>query len=98
MDYEEQGPALARRFALRRDEDLTGVSGTGIVAEGVEFWDGKVVMRWRSLTASTAIYDSVQHVEEIHGHEGRTRVCWLDVPGQTWCVNQHGEADHMSRR
>lgn len=83
----------ARRFVLRRDEDFTGTSGTGIVVEGIQFWDGTIAMRWRSDTASTTIFDSIEDVEKIHGHEGRTRVCWIDVPGQTWCSNEHGEDD-----
>ena len=35
-----------RTFRLIRDEDPTGISGTGSVAEGVEFDDGTVAMRW----------------------------------------------------
>ena len=31
-----------RLFVLLREEDVTGVSGTGIVAEGVEWQDGRV--------------------------------------------------------
>jgi hypothetical protein len=34
-----------RLFLLIRNEDVSGVSGTGIVAEGVEFSDGTVAMR-----------------------------------------------------
>jgi len=35
-----------RRFLLVRDCDPSGVSGTGIVAEGVQFSDGTAVMHW----------------------------------------------------
>lgn len=65
-----------RTFHLQRDDDLTGVSGTGLVAQGVEFDDKTVAMRWLSATATTVIYDSIRHVETIHGHGGRTRVVW----------------------
>ena len=61
-----------RRFELDRLEDATGISGTGVVAEGVEFYDGTVAMRWRTGTASVAFYDSLSDVEVIHGHQGRT--------------------------
>ena len=61
-----------RRFELDRLEDATGISGTGVVAEGVEFYDGTVAMRWRTGIASTAVYDSLKDVEAIHGHGGRT--------------------------
>ena len=33
-----------KRFRFKRTEDVSGISGTGIVAEGVEFTNGKVVM------------------------------------------------------
>ncbi len=88
----EVAPALARRFVLRRDQDVSGVSGTGVVAEGVEFWDGKVAVRWRSLMASTALYDSMEDVVCIHGHEGKTRVSWIDSPEQSGCAYSHVEA------
>lgn len=66
-----------RTFILRRDVDETGISGTGIVAEGIEFTDGRVAMRWITSPASTAIYDDINAVEVIHGHGGQTRVEWL---------------------
>lgn len=65
-----------RSFELVRDEDETGVSGTGVVAEGVEFTDGTCAMRWLTQTASTAVYGSINDVVEIHGHQGKTRVVW----------------------
>lgn len=67
-------------FELHRDTDETGVSGIGVVAEGVEFSDGTCTMRWRTETASTVIYESIAHVEAIHGHGGLTRVVWTEVP------------------
>ena len=35
-----------RLFKLQRKVDCSGVSGTGVVAEGVEFDDGQVALRW----------------------------------------------------
>lgn len=64
-------------FNLVRDEDVSGSSGTGVVAEGVEFWDGTVAMRWRTELRSTTFYDNASSLEKIHGHEGRTRIEWL---------------------
>ena len=62
-------------FALVRDEDETGVSGTGKVAEGVIYSDGHVSMRWIvGEHRSTVAYDSVESVEAIHGHGGKTRI------------------------
>jgi hypothetical protein len=61
-----------------RTEDVAGASGTGVVADGVEFEDGTTVIRWRTEFRSTAVYGSVVDLETIHGHEGRTYLSWID--------------------
>ncbi|AZM47752.1 hypothetical protein DMB38_19955 [Streptomyces sp. WAC 06738] len=66
------------RFHLDRHEDITGVSGEGTVAGGVIFPDGTVAMRWNTGTKSTAIYDSIDDVVAIHGHNGATVVTLID--------------------
>lgn len=68
-----------RLFELHRSEDVSGSSGTGIVAEGVIFTDGRVAMRWLTPPCSTQNYDSIHDLERIHSHEGRTRVVVLDL-------------------
>ena len=68
-----------RRFRLVRQEDVSGVSGTGSVAEGVAFSSGKVALHWCGGISSVTVYDSIEEVEAIHGHEGRTVVEWLDA-------------------
>lgn len=65
-----------RTFHLMRHEDETGISGTGNVAEGVEFSDGKVAMRWLTSTSSIAYYDNADDVITIHGHGGKTEIRW----------------------
>jgi hypothetical protein len=67
-----------RPFVLDRHEDESGVSGTGVVAEGVEFSDGHVALRWVTRHGTWGLYESVEVVEEIHGHNGKTKVHWLD--------------------
>lgn len=67
-----------RTFYLERLEDETGISGTGIVTEGVQFSNGSCVMRWLTATSSIAIYNSIEELEQIHGHGGRTVVRWAD--------------------
>lgn len=69
---------LPRRFKLQRDEDVHGVSGTGDVAEGVVFSNGYAVMTWLTPLTSVAVYHSIDVLEQIHGHEGRTKVVWID--------------------
>jgi hypothetical protein len=69
-------------FVLVRDSDPTGVSGTGVVAEGVEWSDGTVTVRWRGEHASTVHWDSVDDVQAIHGHDGATRVVYRPIRPQ----------------
>jgi hypothetical protein len=71
-----------RLFHLVRHEDETGISGTGVVAEGVEYTDGQVSLRWLTGTASTAVYASIADVRTIHGHGGKTEVVWLGIAVQ----------------
>lgn len=60
-----------------RNEDPTGVSGTGPVAEGVEFSDGKVAIRWMGRYQSTVIWDSIEAAVAIHGHDGKTEIQYV---------------------
>jgi len=74
------------RFVLRRDEDVTGLSGTGDVAEGVVFSDGTVVMRWKgpvehpwgTIEPTTVMHPHIENVEHLHGHNGSTHIEWVD--------------------
>jgi hypothetical protein len=70
-----------RAFGLIRDVDETGISGTGMVARGVQFGDGTCVMRWDTGLTSTAIYDDLADLVAIHGHGGKTRVVWIEQGG-----------------
>ena len=68
-----------RRFYLDRAVDSTGVSGIGRVAEGVEFSDGTVVLRWMGATSSTIVHTSIAGVEAVHLHGGDTVITWEDA-------------------
>lgn len=70
-----------RAFDLVRNEDATGISGTGRVAEGCVFDDGHVVLRWLTAHRSTTHFPDVDTVRAIHGHEGRTLVVFRDENG-----------------
>jgi hypothetical protein len=69
---------LSKLFHLVRDIDETGISGVGNVAEGVEFSDGTCVLRWLTASSSTAVYKDILDVRLIHGHNGKTRIVYLD--------------------
>lgn len=70
-----------RRFHLIRDEDPTGVSGTGFVAEGLEFNDGTAVVRWRTAWPTSIVFHDrgVESIVALHSHNGATRIEWLDA-------------------
>lgn len=63
-----------KEFYLQRVEDESGVSGTGVVARGMVFPSGKVVLEWQTFHTSICIYQNLQDVEAIHGHGGKTLV------------------------
>lgn len=65
-----------RKYRLNRLEDETGVSGAGYVAEGYQYDSGICVMKWLTDTSSVAVYKSIEDVEIIHGHGGKTIVEW----------------------
>lgn len=69
-----------RIFQLFRIMDKSGVSGTGIVAEGVEFSNGTCALCWLSDHPSVAIYNNISDIETLHGHSGMTRIMF-DRPG-----------------
>ena len=68
-----------RRFVLMRHRDVSGVSGLGRVAEGVQFTDGRCALRWCLEVAATAVYDDIESLEAVHGHNGATDVVFLDA-------------------
>lgn len=59
-----------------RIEDESGVSGVGYVAQGVEFDNGKCALAWLTAVSSVALYDNIEDLEKIHGHDGKTIVEW----------------------
>lgn len=80
-----------RRFELVRDEDVSGTSGEGVVAVGVQYPDGAVHMQWKNDLnadldtdsngmATKPAPDGIEATEEIHGHDGATKVRWIDPP------------------
>jgi len=69
---------LHRRFYLYRQIDDSKISGTGVVALGVQFPDGVVVLRWLSGNPSTVVWPSLEDAMAIHGHGGHTTAIFLD--------------------
>ena len=75
-----------RCYVLIRYEDKSGGSGTGQVAEAVEFEDGTVALHWDKATnklgvSSTVIYSSMEDAIKVHGHDGASE---LRLVGRKW--------------
>lgn len=89
--------AEVKRFELHRDLDISGISGPGVVADGLMFPDAFTVtwpggsstelppgwcqVMWRGRHASTVLWPSIDGLLAVNGHGGATRLVWLDPPG-----------------
>jgi hypothetical protein len=71
-----------RTFRLIRNEDVSGVSGTGEIAEGVVFHDGQTVLSWFGKYHTIEIFPHVDDLIDIHGHGGKTELTYSDDPVQ----------------
>lgn len=76
-----QSGSLMRTFHLVRDEDGTGISGVGVIAEGVEFTDGSCVLHWLTDYNTFGYYHGMADLLAVYGHSEKTRIAFLDQPG-----------------
>jgi hypothetical protein len=65
-----------RTFRLIRYRDVSGISGTGVVAYGAQWPGGQVALHWAGSFATTTVFPNIEAVIEIHGHQGATIVEW----------------------
>lgn len=72
--------AQPRPFELHRDTDISGVSGTGKVAEGIIFSDGHAAIHWLGTWPTTTPHPSIASIKAVHGHGGSTRIVLTDNP------------------
>lgn len=75
LDQLDQFKYGADTFVMVRNVDHSGQSGTGVVADGVIFPDGRVSMRWRADGTGanqTEHWDELEHARYRHGHGGDT--------------------------
>lgn len=71
-----------RTYVMYRSEDVSGLSGEGIVAEVVEWADSTASMRWlpstspqgiaRDVKPTTVEHPHLRNVLALHDHDGRT--------------------------
>ena len=69
-----------KTFYLMRHSDVNGLSGTGVVAVGVVYPDGKAHMQWTSYKKSFEMHENVESLMDIHGHAGATELVYGDPP------------------
>lgn len=67
-----------KRFKLIRNIDVSGTSGTGLIAEGCLFSTGKVAISWLGKYHSMVWWDSIEEAEFINCHGGLTVIEWVD--------------------
>lgn len=67
-------------YALVRDDDVSGVSGTGLVCEVARFSDGHAAIHWvgSEFPWTTPCPEGVDAIMKIHGHGGKTRLVPID--------------------
>jgi hypothetical protein len=70
-------------FYLNRHSDPSGLSGTGIVAVGFVFPNGRIIFQWVTYRSSMEFYDTMDNLLEIHGHGGSTEVVFGNPPDPT---------------
>jgi hypothetical protein len=66
---------LPRRFALARHVGDTDE----VIAFGVAFTDGHVVLRWCSTHPATSAWNSLDDMLAVHGHREDTIIQWIDA-------------------
>ena len=70
-----------RRFKVIRPIDITGISGTGHVIDGIVFDDGTTIIKWRTQYSSITIFKSFEEFKYIHidcHPENKTEIIFLD--------------------
>jgi len=76
-------PRGIETFTVCRQQDESGISGTGVVIEGVEYATGQVVLHWLSPAprGSIAIFESLEDFKRVHVNPhptNKTIITWSD--------------------
>jgi phosphomannomutase len=76
-------PRGIETFTICRQSDESGISGTGVVIEGVEYATGQVVLHWLSPfpKGSIAIFESIEDFKRVHVNPhptNKTIITWAD--------------------
>ena len=76
-------PRGIETFTICRQGDESGVSGTGVVIEGVQYATGQVVLHWLTPVprGSIAIFESLNEFKKVHVNphpDNKTIIKWSD--------------------
>ena len=64
-----------RKFFLLRHVDVHNNSGTGVVAEGVQFDNGMASMTWLTDEPTVTNFNrGIRGIKRLHGHDGKTEI------------------------
>jgi hypothetical protein len=74
-EVQAQGPFS--RFKLVRSTDVTGISGTGEIAFGVQWPDQTCDLFWIKF-GTHGYYKSIGQLREIHCYNSNAKVEWID--------------------
>jgi hypothetical protein len=92
MAMVDRAPQGMRRFVMRREFDCSGVSGTGVVLEGVAFSTGVVVIHWLTPPprGSISVFDSIEQFLSIHvrPHPSNRTVLEFEDGEQLVCADE----------
>lgn len=64
-------------FKLIRNNDISGISGTGLVAYGCEFQYNFIVLFWIGSINSMTFHTSMSNIEHIHCHSGLSFIQYI---------------------
>lgn len=78
-----------KRGYFERHEDVSGVSGTGRVADLAISSDGRVAVFWPEPAPSVAVFPNLEAVKRAHGHNGKTSIVILDEENIEHCEPCH---------
>ena len=88
-----------KRFYLERIVDVSGVSGLGIIAEGCEFDTKACALVWLQGKGAQSFYPDIETLVAIHGHEGNTKLVYVDNESTDFSVKREdrpGRRSHVS--
>jgi hypothetical protein len=67
-----------RRFLVIRNQEVSDIPNSDVIAEGTVFSDGMSVIRWLREPCSMSVFNTVDDVLAVHGHEGKTQLQFVD--------------------